>query len=401
MDSVKDPVDLGLKKIRCVEMHTTGEPTRIVYDGFPSLQGTLLEQRAQAKRDHDCVRARLMLEPRGHSDMYGAVLCPQTELVGSGEAHMGVLFMTNDGFSTMCGHATIALGRFLVDMHDKTVFPKRAKLRHNPDSRTTELNLHTPCGIVAVIVPTVADGSRSDPAKPVSFISVPSFATGVQVEVPLPAEYRWPQLGARTSVLADFAYGGAFYCMVSHAELGFDEALDEAPKVNLHEYSHATERLKSAINANPDLKPLLRHPYSLDLGFLYSIMVVDDSLGVAARGSSGVETGLCFFADQQVDRSPTGGAVAARVALAYAKGARALGQRWTYHSLLSNACGGKGAFVGAPCAEVEIGGAEGIAKRGVRVKIEGQAFYTGFSSFIVETHDFLPQGGFAFRSLAS
>ncbi|KAK4905170.1 hypothetical protein LTR28_000806 [Elasticomyces elasticus] len=189
--------------------------------------------------------------------------------------------------------------------------------------------------------------------------------------------------------------------MVSHAELGFDESLDKAPKVNLHEYSHATERLKSAINANPDLKPLLRHPDSLDLGFLYSIMVVDDSLGVAARGSSGVETGLCFFADQQVDRSPTGGAVAARVALAYAKGARTLGQRWTYHSLLSNVCGGKGAFVGSPCAEVETSGADGIAKRGVHVKVEGQAFYTGFSSFVVETQDFLPQDGFAFRDLAS
>src|SRR6187402_2556894 len=114
--------------IHCVEMHTTGEPTRIIYKGFPELRGSLLEQRAEAKASHDNIRAQLILEPRGHWDMYGAVLRQQTELVASGEAHIGVLFMHNDGFSTMCGHATIALGRFLIDTHDLSVFPKRNEL---------------------------------------------------------------------------------------------------------------------------------------------------------------------------------------------------------------------------------------------------------------------------------
>jgi len=98
--------------IRCIEMHTTGEPTRIVYAGYPALSGTLLEQRALASEKYDHLRRRLILEPRGHRDMYGAVLRQSTELVDAGLADIGVIFMTNDGYSNMCGHATIALGRF-------------------------------------------------------------------------------------------------------------------------------------------------------------------------------------------------------------------------------------------------------------------------------------------------
>jgi trans-L-3-hydroxyproline dehydratase len=148
MDVAQDLGSSSFSPISCVEMHTTVEPTRIVYAGFlPVLRGTLLEQRAQAKSEHDNVRKRLMLEPRGHCDMYGAILRQETELVRSGQAHIGVLFITNDGFSTMCGHASIALGRFLVDTHDLNVFPRRDELKFDPETRTTEINLHVPCGI--------------------------------------------------------------------------------------------------------------------------------------------------------------------------------------------------------------------------------------------------------------
>ena len=173
-----DPI---LKPIPCVKMHTTGEPTRIIYKGFPELSGTLLEQRSQAKRDFDHVRTRLMLEPRGHFDMYGALLRPHIELTKCGEAHMGVLFVTNDGFSTMCGHAAIALGRFLVDTHDPRVFPKREEPVHDPKTNTILLNLHAPCGLVKVTVPSTPDGTQADPLRPVSFEPVPSFTTAIDM----------------------------------------------------------------------------------------------------------------------------------------------------------------------------------------------------------------------------
>src|ERR1051326_2946907 len=105
MDAIQRFRRPDAQPIECVEMHSTGEPTRIVVKGYPSLDGTLLQQRAQAKVQHDHVRKRLMLEPRGHADMYGAILRPETELTASGYAHIGVLFMHNEGYSTMCGHA--------------------------------------------------------------------------------------------------------------------------------------------------------------------------------------------------------------------------------------------------------------------------------------------------------
>ncbi|KAH7410714.1 putative proline racemase [Cadophora sp. MPI-SDFR-AT-0126] len=392
------PIDLEghPQMIHCVEMHTTGEPTRIIYKGFPDLSGALLEQRASAKRSHDNIRQQLMLEPRGHWDMYGAVLRPDTELVASGQAHIGVLFMHNEGFSTMCGHATIALGRFLVDTHDLSIFPKRDDLVYDEVEKATTINLHAPCGVVKITVPTKENGYRSDSTRQVSFVSVPSFAAGIQINVPIPKNLRWPQLDTRTSLIADISYGGTFYCIVPATELGFRSAL---AKVDMAAMNNSTLSLKEAINSNSELQKYLRHPDSDELGFLYSVMAVDTSIGLAAENTVGVETGLCFFADQQVDRSPTGGAVASRVALAHAKGLRKIGERWTYHSLVSNGFDGCGAFVGSVVEELEQPKVDGGSQACVRVKVEGNAYYTGFHCFIVEDADRVGAKGFSMKGL--
>jgi trans-L-3-hydroxyproline dehydratase len=219
------------------------------------------------------------------------------------------------------------------------------------------------------------------------------------VRILLPETHRWDELhsrGARRSVQADFSYGGAFYCIVSASEMGFYEGLTN---VDMERFNNATRLLKDAVNNDEELKALCRHPDHDDLGFLYSIMVVDDKLGTTAPGSTGAETGLCFFADQQVDRSPTGGGVAARAALAYAKGVRREGTPWTYQSLVSNAFDGRGAMIGTVVEEVDIPGGTGIAKRGVRVKVEGQAYYTGTHTFLVEELDPIGEQGFAFDKL--
>ncbi len=98
----------GIKVIlSTVEMHTGGEPTRIIVDGWPAFAGrTLLDKRREAKERFDHLRRGLMLEPRGHDGMYGALLVEPDHP----EADLAVLFMHNEGYSTMCGHATIALG---------------------------------------------------------------------------------------------------------------------------------------------------------------------------------------------------------------------------------------------------------------------------------------------------
>jgi len=203
-------------------MHTTGEPTRIIYKGYPSLKGTLLEQRAQAQNQYDHIRKQLMWEPRGHREMYGAILRHNTELKENGEAHLGVLFTTNEGYSTMCGHATIALGRFIVDTEGLEGFPRRKELSLDHESKTMQLNLHAPCGLVKVTVPVEENGVRTDSTRPVSFVCVPSFKVAQNLQIPIPEEYRWPELGRANSLRINLAYGGAFYCIVQAASMGFN-----------------------------------------------------------------------------------------------------------------------------------------------------------------------------------
>jgi trans-L-3-hydroxyproline dehydratase len=399
MDAITRVQATGQGAITCIDMHTTGEPTRIVLSGHPPTSGTLLEQRTQCKAQHDHIRRRLMLEPAGHTDMYGAILRPDTELTRTGEAHMGVLFTHNEGYSTMCGHATIALGRFLLDTQDMTVFPRRNDVAYDWDSATANLNLHAPCGLVRVTVPIAREDGlvRSDPKRAVSFVCVPSFATGRDVHVPIPDARRWPELRQRSSVTVSFCYGGAFTCLVSAAELGFVGLSAPVPHDAL---DNATRKLKEVINADAQYQKYMTHPEYSDLSSLYTVMVVDKSLGEPLDGSKGAETGLCYFADQQVDRSPTGSAVAARAAFAYATGELQMGEAWTYHSLVSNAAGGQGGFVGTVVEEVEdLYDAESMLAKPVRVKVQGNAYYVGSHIFVAEKEDPYGEGGFLFNRL--
>lgn len=401
-------------------MHTTGEPTRIVISGFPNLNiqtkqdhgepTTLLEQRKQAKTHHDHLRRRLMLEPRGHYDMYGAILIQDTELVRSGEAHIGVLFTHNQGFSTMCGHATLALGRFLVDTHDVAVFPKRGELVFDSVLGATEVSIHAPCGVVRVSVPSMEvgglDGKKkviADPSRAVSFVSTPAFASGIQARVQIPESKRWPELTrqGRDSVTLDVSFGGTYYALVSAKELGFPTGLRKG-EMDLDAISRCVKLLKSHLLEDEEFnRKYVTHPTTPDYSFLYSVMVVDGEVGVVPEnGSVGAETGLCFFADHQVDRSPTGSCVVARMALAHAKGLRRVGDRWTYHSVVSNAFGGEGGFTASITDEVDILGSHGeVVAKGVNVRVEGKAFYTGSSTFVAEAGDVTSESGFSLQSV--
>lgn len=381
--------------IKCIDMHTTGEPTRIVYSGFPRLNGTLLEQRDQAKGQYDNIRKRLMLEPRGHYDMYGAIIIPETELVRSGEAHIGTLFTHNSGFSTMCGHATIALGRFLVDTHDLTVFPRRNDLKPDLAAREVKVNIHAPCGLVRVTVPTLEDGQKSDPSRPVTFLSTPAYCAATNLQVPIPPEVRWPELGDKTSIEVDISYGGAFYALVDIHELGFANGLR---KFNLDSVTAAVKKLKRHLETVPQVRKALQHPEDERLSFLYSVMVVDHKIGTKPDDVAGTETGLCYFADDQIDRSPTGSCVAARLALGHKKGLRVKGEPWAYNSLVSNYFNA-GAFTGTIVEEgIPIEGNNSETRHGVIIRVKGNAYYTGTMAFSVEELDPIGDSGFVLQA---
>ena len=387
-----DHLELDGPTLETVEMHTCGEPTRIVIRGYPKLQGTLLEQRRQAQEHHDHIRKRLMLEPRGHGDMYGAILVHDSELVSSGEADIGVLFCHCEGYSLMCGHGTVALGRFLVDSNDLSIFPRRNELKSNIGENTISLNLHAPCGIVRVTIPTTADGRRSDGSRPVSFLSVPSFVTALNKSLPIRDRDVWPALkqrGPPYSVRIDISYGGTFFALVSLEELGLGGGLQ---KLDLDLAKQIAASIKQSVIET--CSELCQHPsLSPDQWGLYSVIIMDKQNGLPAQNTIGAELGICVFADGQIDRSPTGSGVTARVAAAHAAGDWKSGSRWAYHSLVSQANGGAGAFIASISDESRLISESGTVTPTVTVAVEGQAFYIGMSTYICEEQDRLG-GGF-------
>ncbi|RDW78583.1 putative proline racemase [Aspergillus mulundensis] len=384
--------------IKCIDMHTTGEPTRIIYAGFPSLRGTtLLDKRDDAQANYDHIRKRLMLEPRGHSDMYGAILVADTELVRSGAAHIGVLFTHAGGFSTMCGHATIAMGRFLVDTNDLNVFPKRDELVVDVQKKEVEVRIHAPCGVVTATVPVVIDEhgrAKSDERRGVSFLSTPGYVAGLGIEVEIPEEVRWREFGQRKSIVFDVSYGGAFYALVEARDMGFEQGL-EGNDADMKALAAAARNLKKYLSTHPAVLKALQRSEDERLSFLYSVMVVDSKVGYLPDGCNGAETGVCFFGDSdQVDRSPTGSCVTARMALAHAKGIRRPSQRWAYNSLVSNQFR-TGAFQGTIVDQgASVTGFNGDNWPAVIVRVEGSAYYTGAMTFMYEEGDVASKAGF-------
>lgn len=223
-------------KLAVTDLHTAGEPVRIVTGGYPELaDGTILEKRRDALTNHDHLRRMLMLEPRGHPEMYG-VIPVKPDYPG---AALGVLFTHNSGYSTMCGHATIAIGRWAIESGIvEAVDP------------VTEFILQCPCGPVKVRS-EVRNGQVGD----VSFESVAGYVADENVAV---------DLDGIGTVPVDLIYGGAYYACVPAAHLKVDLWRDplelaRARALQITETLRATHQIK--------------HPTEPDLGFLYGTIV--------------------------------------------------------------------------------------------------------------------------------
>jgi trans-L-3-hydroxyproline dehydratase len=333
-------MEQGTGRITTVEMHTGGEPVRIVTGGYPPLEGaTLLEKRRFARDRLDHLRRLLMAEPRGHADMYGALLV-EPDLP---EADLAVLFLHNEGYSTMCGHAAIALGRYAIDQGLVAAAGPEAVVR-----------LQCPCGLVTLTVAMA--GGR---AGRVAFRSVPAFVLAREAVV---------LTDGFGPVTLDLAYGGAFYGVLPAAALGLD--LDRSPLGRIVE---AALQLKAAVAAQ--LKVV--HPTEPDLGFLYGIVLTDGE----DKFSDDATQNICVFADGQIDRSPTGSGVTARLALMHRKGQIEPGQARRFRSITG------AEFTGRVVATTTAG-----PHRAVIAEVAGEAFYTGEASFRVEPEDPLGHG---------
>lgn len=328
-------------KIWTIDAHTGGEPLRIIIEGFPDLPGeTILERRRYAKEQFDDLRTALMWEPRGHADMYGCLITSPVSL----EADLGVLFLHNEGYSTMCGHGIIALTKVVLETG---LLPKT--------SPETMVKIDTPAGLVTAYG-RVSDGQ----VQSVYFRNVPSFVAALDETV---------EVAGLGRVHYDLAFGGAFYAYVQAEEVGLKAALSPDQYRALIEKGMA---IKQAIMA----KGPISHPYEPDLSFLYGVIFIGPALGKDADSRN-----VCVFAEGEVDRSPTGTGVSGRMAIHYARGEISLHQPMVIESLIGSR------FTGRVVATTEFGPYAAVIP-----EVEGTAHITGRHEFVIDPADPLQKG---------
>ncbi|MEU4604473.1 proline racemase family protein [Kribbella sp. NPDC023972] len=321
--------------VETVDYHTAGEPFRIVTS--VEVPGASVPDRrvfAQSSAEVDAVRQLLVNEPRGHADMYGGFVVPGND---SG-AHFGVLFWHKDGYSTACGHGTIALGTWAVES---------GLVPASPDG-ATDVVIDVPSGRVVARVTCVGGVVSS-----VAFRNVPSYVVGRGLTVST----------SRGAVVADVSFGGAFYASVAVSSVG----LSVIPACYADLIAVGRE-IKWALDSQAV------HPVDPRLNGIYGTIFYDD-LGSWEGGPH--QRNVAIFADGEVDRSPCGSGTSARLALLYDEGLLADDQVLRHESIVGTT------FLGRV---VEV------AEDGVITEVEGAAYRTGTSTFTLDPRDPLGTG---------
>ncbi len=324
------------RRLGTIESHAAGEPLRVIVEGLDPIPGaTILEKRRFARERLDGLRRALMFEPRGHADMYGAI--PTAPVTPDGD--LGVLFLHNEGWSTMCGHGIIAL--VTVALEAGLLPPKQ------------EVRLDTPAG--RVTARPRLEGAR---VRSVAFQNVPSFVVSLDdsVDVPGIGEIRY-----------DLAFGGAFYAFVDAASIGLALTPDR-----FRDLISAGTAIKRAVQATREV----RHPGEADLSFLYGTIFTGPAITAGADSRN-----VCVFAEGEVDRSPTGTGVSARVAIERTRGRLAAGSPFVVESILGTR------FVGRSVRDLRWEGYEAVVP-----EVEGSAWITGRSELWFAPDDPLPEG---------
>jgi proline racemase len=321
--------------VATTDYHTAGEPFRIVTAGAPELPGgSVCERRehARASEDVDAVRRLLCHEPRGHADMYGCFPVPPDD----DGADLGALFWHKDGYSTACGHGTIALGAWAVE----------SGLVEAPRDGETVVTIDVPSGRVLARVRRAGGAVES-----VAFRNVPAYVIARGVEA--------------GDARVDVAYGGAIYASVAAADLG----LQVAPEW-LTELIAAGREIKRALEGTE----AARHPSDDRLSGIYGTILYDEIAPLHQRN-------VTVFADGEVDRSPCGSGTSARLALLAADGRLGHGEALRHDSIVGTT------FHGRVIERVRAEGRDAVV-----TEVEGTAFRTGEHRFALDPRDRLGTG---------
>ena len=348
--------------ISTLDCHTGGEPLRIITGGFPELQGdSVLAKRRDCQQRFDGLRKALMWEPRGHADMYGCIVVPAERA----DSAFGVIFLHNEGYSTMCGHAMIALAKVAVEAGVVAM-----------TEPVTSFAVDAPCGQIRLFA-AVAQGQ----VQHCWFHNVPSFVVASDQPLHLPG------IGDLRYTLA---YGGAFYAYVDAASIGLSLAA-----TNHRQIIELGQRIKLALAEQVELQ----HPFEPDLNFLYGTIFYGAPLFPAAPRASGkpgsTDTAyftipanmrnVCVFADGELDRSPTGSGVSGLAAILQQQGKLAVGETLVIESILGSQ------FQLSMIDLVQYGRYPAVIPR-----VQGQAYVTGRQQFYLDPQDPFAEG-FIFR----
>src|SRR6266849_2933023 len=336
--------------VKTIDAHAAGEPLRLIVDGFPSPRGkTMLEKREWVRKHADHLRRALMLEPRGHADMYGAIL---TEPVSPG-SHAGVLFMHNEGYSTMCGHGVVAV---------TTIALERGLVMPGGDG--TSIVYDSPAGTIRARAKRRAGGSggpsgsgESGRVESVAFVNVPSFVMHGGLSVKLASR----QIGA------DVAFGGAFYAIVDSEAVGLPIDVPHLPELRRvgMEIKHAIEAAQTIV-----------HPIESALRGIYGTIFTGPPSDERADLRN-----VTIFADAEVDRSPCGTGTAAVMAVIDAMGLLGDEKLFVHESLIGTR------FTGRVASRTAVGEYPAIVP-----EIEGSAWITGEHTFVIDDDDPLRAG---------
>ena len=324
--------------ISTIDAHAAGEPLRLITSGVPRLSGaTILDRRAEMLEHHDSLRRALMWEPRGHADMYGAILTPPV----TEEADYGILFMHNEGYSTMCGHGIIAVTTILLETGN-----------HPASGAITEIAYDSPAGLIRARA-TMEAGRVVD----VAFMNVPSFVFADAVDVAT----------SYGSMTVQVVYGGAFYTLVEASVAGL--AVESSQIKELIDFGM---QVKHAVEGQLNV----RHPHEPDLRGIYGTIITGPPLDDGSDGRN-----VTIFAEGEVDRSPCGTGTAARLAWLHARGDVETGAAWVHESITGTA------FIGRVLSSPTVDDFPAIIP-----EIAGQAYITGMHTFIIEPDDPLRDG---------
>jgi proline racemase len=281
-------------KITTIDTHTGGEPLRIIISGLPPIHGcTVLEKRRYFMEHYDHLRTGLLLEPRGHADMYGAILTKSEEK----GVDFDCFFINTDGYSPMCGHAILAIAKVVLETGVVKTEQK-------------EINIAVPAGIVHARAVVGGNGE----VEKSSFRNVPSFVYLLDQHVAVP--------GIEGGVRFDVAFGGAFYAFVDANVLKLDLTSE-----NYRTLIDSGRRIKKAIVESVTFK----HPFESDLSDLFGVIFIGKAHDPAHHSRN-----ANIFEDGEVDRSSTGTGVSARAALHFAKGELGLNESIEIESIIGS-----------------------------------------------------------------